>query len=147
MSKLTSIGTKLYMADGLPATADQAGYEALTWVEIGEVTDIPQYGPTTQVIESNPLKDGIVQKFPGSTNYGSADIGMDLDPADAGQIAIEAALPIAGVKNVKSFHVDYTGFSEYFSGSIFSNMRGAGGNSMVSSTSNIELDTAILRVV
>jgi hypothetical protein len=148
MGKQTSTGIKLRVATGIPATQDQPGYEAMTWVEIGEIVDLPEYGPSVQVVESNPLKTGVTEKFPGFTNYGSLAIGMELDAADVGQIALEAALPVAGVKSPQSFHIEYSAtLSEYFFGSIFGNTRTPGSNnSMVGSTVATEIDSVVTRV-
>lgn len=148
MGKQTSTGVKLYVAVGLPATQDQAGYEAMTWAEVGEVVDLPEYGPDVQIVESNPLATGITEKFPGFINYGSLPIGMELDPNDLGQIALDSALPVGGVKQPHSFHIQYSAaLSEYFFGSVFSNKRSTGSaNSMVGSTVNTEIDSPVTRV-
>ena len=69
MSVLTSTGTILSVVADEPATIDAAGFGALTFVEVGEVTDIPEYGPNVQVVEHNPLKTGVTQKFKGFINY------------------------------------------------------------------------------
>ena len=149
MSKQTSTGVKLHVAVGLPATFDAAGYQAMTWVEVGEVVDLPEYGPNVQVVESNPLATGVTEKFPGFINYGSLALGLELDANDLGQIALEAALPEGGVKKPHSFHIEYSAsFSEYYAGSVFSNTRTPGSaNSMVGSTVATEIDTKITRVV
>lgn len=148
MSKLTSTGVTLGVVAGLPATVDAAGFGALTYVNVGEVVDLPEYGPTVQVVESNPLATGITEKYAGFTNYGSIAIGLELDVADAGQIILEAAIPDAGVDSPHSFAITYSdGTIEYFHGGVFSYTRAPGSaNSMVGSTASVEINSKIIRV-
>lgn len=148
MSKQTSTGITLGVVAGLPATFDAAGYGALTLINVGEVVDMPEYGPTVQVVESNPLATGVTEKFPGFINYGSIAIGLELDVADAGQNLLEAAIPVAGVANPHSFGITYSdGTIEYFHGGVFSYTRAPGSaNSMVGSTATVEINSKIVRV-
>ena len=148
MGKLTSTGVKLSTVAGVPATIDAAGFGALTFVEVGEVVDVPEYGPTVQVVESNPLATGVTEKFAGFINYGSVAFGLELDVADAGQILLEAAIPEAGTDNPHSFSIEYSdGMIEYFVGGVFSYTRAPGSaNSMVGSTASVEINSKIIRV-
>lgn len=148
MGKLTSTGVTLGVVAGLPATVDAAGFGALDYENVGEVVDLPEYGPTVQVVESNPLATGITEKYAGFTNYGSIAIGLELDVADAGQIILEAAIPDAGVDAPHSFAITYSdGTIEYFHGGVFSYTRAPGSaNSMVGSTASVEINSKIIRV-
>ena len=92
MAKITSTGTKLSVVAGDPATPDASGYGDLSFVEVGEVIDLPEYGPNVQVVESNPLATGITEKFKGFINYGSQSMGLEFDSADAGQIILAAGV-------------------------------------------------------
>src|SRR5690625_5832506 len=65
MAKQTSTGITLGVVDETPATNDAAGFGALTFEEVGEVIDIPEYGPNVQVVESQPLATGVTEKFNG----------------------------------------------------------------------------------
>lgn len=148
MGKLTSTGCKLGIYKGVPATIDAAGFGALTLVDVGEVVDLPEYGPTVQVVESNPLATGVTEKYAGFINYGSIAVGLELDVADAGQIILEAAIPDAGTDDPHSFSITYSdGMIEYFVGGVFSYTRAPGSaNSMVGSTASIEINSKIIRV-
>jgi hypothetical protein len=148
MGKQTSTGITLGVVSGLPATEDSAGYGALTFVNVGEVVDLPEYGPTVQVVESNPLATGITEKRAGFTNFGSIAIGLELDIADAGQTILEAAIPDAGTDSPHSFEITYNdGTIEYFHGGVFSYTRAPGSaNSMVGSTASVEINSKIVRV-
>lgn len=146
--KMTSTGVVLSVVADTPATNDAAGYEALTFVEVGELVDLPEYGPTVTVVESNPLKTGITEKFAGFTNYGSVSLGLEWDPEDAGQTILADAINPGGAYVVHSFKVAYNdGTVEYFQGGVFSYTRAPGSaNSMVGSTAQVEINTEVLRV-
>lgn len=148
MAKMTSTGVKLGVVSGLPASVDSTGFAALSFVDVGELVDLPAYGPTVSVIESNPLATGITEKYPGFTNFGSLALGLELDIEDAGQTLLEAGMQIGGVIKPHSFKVEYAdGTIEYFHGGIFSYTRAAGSaNSMVGSTVNVEINSEVIRV-
>lgn len=148
MSKQTSTGVVLSVVASLPATEDAAGYEALTFVEVGEMIDLPEYGPTVTVVESNPLKTGITEKYAGFTNFGSVSLGLEWDLEDAGQQILKDAINPGGAFVPHSFEVSYAdGTTEYFHGGIFSYTRAAGSaNSMVGSTVQVEINSPVVSV-
>ena len=148
--KMTSTGVRLRVVAETPATNDAAGFEALTLVEVGEVIDFPEYGPNVQVVESQPLATGVTEKFNGFINYGSLAIGLELDTEDAGQQVLEAGVPVPPAQfTPHSFEITYPdGTVEYFTGGIFSYTRNPGSaNSMVGSTVQVEINSAIVRVL
>ena len=87
-----SAGTKLYVSATTPATEDQAGYDALDWTEVSEVTDIPECGKAYNIINFNPLADRKTYKFKSSYNNGSITLAMGRDPDDEGQAILVEAL-------------------------------------------------------
>ena len=151
MSKITSTGVVLGVVADTPTTIDDdatTGFPSLTYVTVGEVVDLPPYGPTVQVVESNPLATGITEKFKGFKNYGSISIGLEVDFDDAGQDIMSAATDGAEENTRHSFKVTYSdGTVEYFAGKSFSFVRGPGSaNSMVAATSQVEIETPVVRV-
>ena len=52
---ITAAGSKLFVSATLPGTYDKAGFEALTWTEVGEVTEIPQFGKVYTIVNHLPL--------------------------------------------------------------------------------------------
>lgn len=146
--KMTSTGIKFSVAAELPSTFDEAGYSAVTWTEVGAVTDIPEYGPSIAVVESMPLATGTVEKYQGFINYGSTSIGLEYDVSDAGQTILSDAIVPGAAFVPHSFKVEYNDSSvEYFHGGVFSYTRTPGSaNSMVGSTAQIEINSAVLRV-
>jgi len=148
MAKLTSTGTKLSVVAEDPATFDDVGYSALTFVEVGEVIDLPEYGPNVQVVESNPLATGVTEKFKGFINYGSQSMGLEFDSEDAGQIILAAGVEGATKNAQHSIKIEYQdGSIDYYSARIFSYTKAPGSaNSMVGSTVQVEINTPITRV-
>lgn len=93
MTVKTSAGSTLALVSNAPATFNAAGFGALSFAELGEVTSIDgDLGRTYNVVTHNPLKTRGTVKLKGSYNSGSLTIQLGLDRADAGQIAAQAAL-------------------------------------------------------
>lgn len=149
MTVKTSTGTLLAIVQGVPATFDQSGYEALDYVDVGEVTDIPEYGPVFQVVTHEPLATGITQKHKGFVDYGSITYGLGQDTEDAGQkILLDSAL-IENVNEAYSICITMSdGTKDYFTGKIFSYTTNPGSaNSIIGSSAQFEINTAIVRVL
>ncbi len=87
----SSAGSKVYLSAGVPATIDGAGFAALSYTEIKEVTDIGMIGPDSAVILHNPVGDNTTYKLKGSRNNGSVDLKGARAPTDPGQILLVAA--------------------------------------------------------
>ena len=148
MPKITSTGTILSVVAEDPATFDEAGYEALVFVLVGGVIDLPEYGPNVQVVESNPLATGVTEKFKGFINYGSQAIGLEFDAEDAGQIILAAGAEGATKNTQHAIKIEYQdGSVDFYSARIFSYTKAPGSaNSMVGSTAQVEINTPITRV-
>lgn len=148
MAKLTSTGTLLGVSADSPATFDAAGYAALTYTAVGEVVDLPEYGPNVQVVESNPLATGITEKFKGFANYGSQSMGLEYDAADAGQTILRTAVVGATQNTQHSVRITYQdGSIDYYACRIFSFTKSPGSaNSMVGSTVQVEINTPVIEV-
>jgi Lambda phage tail tube protein, TTP len=135
------LGAVLAISVALPADETIAGYEALTWLVVGEVTDIPEFGPAHEVVTHIPLATGITAKYHGAKNNGSITVPMALDVADPGQAIVRSALLN---KKRHSFSVTYIdGAVDYFQGKVFSFTRGANISAVVTASVNIEIETDI----
>lgn len=147
MAKQTSAGTTLAIAVGKPATEDKAGYEAMTWIPVGEVIDLPEYGPTVTVVESNPLEKAVTEKYPGQTDHGSIAIGLDQDMEDLGQIALQDSVQLLGKVKPHSYRIGFSNDkNDYFHGGTFSFTTAPGSaNSMVGATAQVEINSVIIR--
>jgi hypothetical protein len=77
----------------LPATHDVAGFEdvSVTWTEVGEITDLGEFGREYNLVTHNPLKDRRTVKRKGSFNDGSITLQMARDVNDAGQTILQTA--------------------------------------------------------
>ena len=82
------IGATLYVSAALPATNDAAGFEALTWTEVGGVTQLPSFGFTYSLITADQLKSGITDKVKGMGVGKASTMACELVDADAGQAII-----------------------------------------------------------
>lgn len=91
MTVATSAGTVLKMSAGTPGTLNVAGYEALTWTTVGEVTDLGEFGREYALVTHNPVGSRGTRKYKGSYNEGAMTLQLGLDTDDAGQILAKAA--------------------------------------------------------
>lgn len=150
MGKMTSTGVKISAVLGAPATQTKTGFEALTYTKIGQVTNIPEFGPTIQVVTSEPLETGIIEKFIGFVDYGSVPIEADYDGEDAGQDMVTDAVTTTHASFGKdfSFKLEYpSGAVRYWVGKFFSATENPGSaNSMVSTSMQVEINSPILKV-
>jgi hypothetical protein len=87
----SSAGSTLSLSAGIPATFNVAGYTALTWTAVGEITDLGEFGREFNLITHNPLGSRGTVKLKGSFNEGSISVSLALDTDDAGQILAKAA--------------------------------------------------------
>ncbi len=144
----TSTGVQFAIVAGSPATIDGAGFSALTFVDVGEVTDIAEFGADTSVVTHQPLATGIVEKFKGFTNYGSSSVSFAKDSADAGQIVLESGAIGANKNSQHSVRVTLQdGTFLYFTCKVFSfKMATGSADSIVGSTSSIEIESVIVEV-
>ena len=90
---VTSAGAKIYVVANaaLPATFDEAGYEALTYTECLYVTEIPEFGESYSINTLNILGSRIVIKAKGSVDPGQITLPMARVVGDAGQTILNAA--------------------------------------------------------
>jgi hypothetical protein len=87
----TSAGSKLFVTASAPATYTQAGFTALTFTEVGELTNLGEFGREYALVTHNPVGDRRTIKRKGSFNEGSISLEMALDNDDAGQVLLKAA--------------------------------------------------------
>lgn len=146
MGSTTAAGSTLAISAAAPATEDAAGYQALTFTEIGQIEKIGSLGATFNKVEFQPLK-GPKQKHKGSVDYGSLQPTLAHDDEDAGQTLLRTASDDATSK-LYAFEVTYpTGAKRYFQGRAFGypeTVDGADTILMVSPT--VEINTKIVKV-
>jgi hypothetical protein len=140
MALTEGIGGFLSVSAATPATFNAAGYADLSWTEVGEVSEIPEFGAAHDVNTITPLKSGIVNKFHGALNYGSITVPLGYDPADAGQIILLAALASKDEISFRETRSD--GTVRYLMGKVFSFQRGQSVGSVNMASCNIEFTRA-----
>jgi len=91
MSVRSSAGTTLKISAATPATFDSAGYGALTFTNVAEITDLGEFGREYALITHNPIGSRGTVKKKGSFNEGTMTMKLGLDTDDAGQILMKAA--------------------------------------------------------
>lgn len=145
MAIQTSAGTTLAIVSGLPATYDQAGFEALTFATVGEITEIPSFGSVYNLITHSPLGERRVIKRKGSINDGAMTLSFAADASDTGQIAAKAAAATDVEVSVKITYPD--GEDDYFTGLIMSYQASAPGvDSIKTDMITLELTNAPVNV-
>lgn len=88
----TSAGSAIFISAGVPATIDAAGFGALTYTKIGDVTDLGQVGPAVGNVQHVPVDQSIVFKFKTITDNGAMALKGARVTTDAGQTLLIAAV-------------------------------------------------------
>lgn len=84
----TSAGSRLYIG----TTASVASTD--TYAEVGDITNLGQFGRSYEEIKYNNLGSRNVIKFKGQRDDGDIQLDLGKSDSDAGQLAIKAALDI-----------------------------------------------------
>lgn len=139
----TSAGTKLHMSASLPTTYDVAGFAALTWTEIGEVSDLGEFGRQYNLVTFNPLGDRRTVKRKGAYNDGTIAAQMARVPTDAGQTMLVGAVNSDASKAIRITLQDGTIF--YTTVQVMSYTTNVGSvDQITSATVNMEIDNDII---
>lgn len=146
MTTQTSTGTLFAISASSAATIDSAGFGALSYTTVGEITDIAEIGADTAVVNHNPLATGITEKFKGFTNYGSSSVSFARDTTDAGQILLNSGATGANKNLQHAIRITYQdGSIDYFHAKIFSfKITPGSSDAIVGSTSSIEIESEIV---
>ena len=91
MTTQTTAGTTLKVSASTPGTFNGAGYAALTYTTVGEVTDLGEFGREYNLVTHNPIASRGTVKKKGSFNEGAVTLQLGSDTDDAGQILMKAA--------------------------------------------------------
>ncbi len=137
----TVAGTKIGISAGSPATFDDAGYSALTFSNIGEITDGGSHGRVYAEVTHQPIDTRATRKFKGTFNEGTKTLQLAISAGDAGQVLLRAALLSDAPY---SFKVTYQGGDiDYFQALVLSFEKAASGpDSILSATVQLSLTTS-----
>ncbi|MEX0469910.1 phage tail tube protein [Spiribacter sp. 390] len=97
----TSAGTTIEISNNLPASYDATGFEALSFTEIGEVSDLGEFGREYAEVTFNPLGDRRTVKRKGSYNDGNVSMTVARVPGEAGQTILQTALDSDESQSIK----------------------------------------------
>ena len=141
MAIRTSAGTSIGISATLPTTFDDdagTGYPSLTFLTIGEVSELPSIGTVYNLVTHNPLGERRVVKKKGSINDGAMTISFAADEDDTGQAACKTQ---STSDNDAAFAITYPdGSIDYFTGLVMDFQVVTGGvDSIKSSSVNVEL--------
>tara|TARA_R100001244_G_scaffold90191_3_gene68462 strand:+ start:1536 stop:1976 length:441 start_codon:yes stop_codon:yes gene_type:complete len=139
----TSAGTVLSVSATAPATYDQAGFAALTFTTIGEITDMGEFGKTYNLVTHQPLATRRTVKRKGSFNDGALSLQLARVPDDVGQVVLQAGLDSDDSYSFKVVLQD--GEIQYFSGQVMSYTNNVGSADQISGSAvSIEIDNDII---
>lgn len=141
----TSAGTTFSISATQPATYDAAGFNALTWTLVGEVTDMGEFGKKYNLVTHNPLGSRKTFKRKGSYDNGQMALQMARTPTDSGQTLIRTALDSDDSYAFKTVLQD--GTILYGQGQVMSYTTNVGSTEQITAASvEFELDGDIIEV-
>lgn len=92
MAVQTAALSKLYISNAVSTAATQSAFEGETYVEVGEIVSIGDFGSNFNAITFTALGDRIVRKFKGSEDPGTIQLELGKDGANTGQDQLNTAL-------------------------------------------------------
>ena len=88
----TSAGSSVAVSAALPATEDQAGYELLTFTDVGGFLTLDDSGDTFTDVAVDFMNDRRTKHKKGQKDGGNPNLTCTFMVSDAGQAILEAAL-------------------------------------------------------
>ena len=88
----TSAGTTISVTSEEPGSYDATGFGSLSFDEIGEVTDLGEFGREYNLVTHNPLGSRQTVKRKGSFNDGTISMSVARTPTDTGQGTLQSAV-------------------------------------------------------
>ena len=86
----TAAGCRFFIG-GKTGADTETKYKADTYVEVGEIEGLGEFGDTFSSVNFTSLKDGRVRKYKGTADAGDLTLTVGLDNGDAGQNAVKTA--------------------------------------------------------
>lgn len=113
----TVANSSLWISADAPETHDKAGFEALTWTKIGEITDVGsvtgrEYNTSTHA----PVDKAQQIEKKASYKLGSSEFVCGWDEDDAGQMLVDAASKDYSIPSFKLIKQD--GAIRYFTAQV-----------------------------
>jgi hypothetical protein len=149
MTVRTSAGCKLSVSNAVSDSVTKIEFEAETFVKVGEIENIGEFGSEFSAINFSNLEDRLQRKFKGVEDPGTLSLNLGLDPADTGQIQLQTALAVDDdyAIKVELNDGDTTPTTYYFRAQVMSFKRVIGGNSdVLKATCSLGINTRPLVV-
>ena len=153
MTVTTASGTKIYIGTTMtiPGLSPSIEYDDDTYVEIGEVENLGEFGDESNTVTFAAIGDARVRNLKGARNAGVLALVVGRDPDDAGQDALIAAEQTNDEYNFKVEHSDAdaggTPTISYFRALVMSRRETVGENdNVVRRTFNLGINTAITEI-
>ncbi|MDD1977120.1 hypothetical protein [Pseudomonas tussilaginis] len=86
----TAAGCRIALG-GKTGADTETEYKADTYVDVGEVEDLGEFGDTFSSVTFTSLRNGRVRKYKGTADAGDLTVTVGLDNGDAGQNALKVA--------------------------------------------------------
>jgi hypothetical protein len=137
MTVNTASGAKLFIGTANSNRSSAlADYVADSYIEVGEVEDLGEFGDESERIKFTALSDGRSRSFKGPRDAGEMTMVVGDDPTDEGQLALEAAeaSPLDFnfyVQLNDAISLGGQDSKHYFIGKVFSKRRNVGNASNV----------------
>lgn len=140
----TSAGTRIHISSTLvPCNYTAIQMAALPWIEIGEVSDLGEFGREYNVVNFNPLGDRKTVKRKGSYNDGTVSMQVAKVGSDGGQQICKTALDSDSSYPFRITLQDGTVF--YFTAQVTSFTTNVGSVDQITSAAiNLEIDNNII---
>jgi|GEM_PF-1399198 len=114
-----TIGSTVHIAVGVPATEDQAGYEAQSFTQVKKVLSVPEFGNDSEAGTVTLLETGVTQHYNGTKIVPPFTIPYVYDITDPGQVIVRAN--VNGPTEVTIRITDVDGRDQYCQG-VFANL-------------------------
>ena len=116
----TNSGGKFYICSTpKPSDLTKSQYEALTWIEVGNIGTLPESGSNTNVVNYDTVDTDVTQKQKGITDAGTGTLEVARLATDVGQVALRTA---GGTKFYYAFKRELTDApDETYSNTIYYN--------------------------
>lgn len=139
-----SAGAQVAISAGVPATIDAAGFGALSYTNIKDITDVGMVGPEAAIILHAPLAENVTYKIKSTVNNGAVDLkGAKPTSADPGHTLLLAAVASPNAYAIKITLVN--GALIYFQTKVTSYKTNIGNNGqLVGMESKCEVDGAVV---
>ena len=144
-SAATSAGALLYVAINQSTVPTAGTYPGLSWVVVGEVTDIGAFGKSYKLVTHNPIASRLTVKRKGSYNNGTIALKMarvsnqgQTDLVTASTSDLSAAFKVVFQSGA---------LTAYFTGQVMSAMTNIGNVDTITGLDvNVELDSDVIEL-